>query len=118
MDNLTDLEICKRIAEIEDYTTKVDRDGFVCATNNKLIGLHAHTKGGYYPNYNPLTDDALCFQLMVKYEVCICHYGSIAFIQSDYTDKPNKSQCSFDGKDDLNKAICLAIIEAHKDVTN
>lgn len=64
--------------------------------------------------YNPLTDDALCFKLMVKHKVSV-----------DFTDgkfNPVRCQAFYNQKElrckqdkNPNKAICLAIIEAHKD---
>ena len=79
MNELTDLQICKRIAEIEGHET-LPCDEYQEGDFYIVINDHGE-------DYNPLTDDALCFQLMVKYV---------------YDDSPNK-------------AICLAIIEAHKD---
>lgn len=102
---LTDLEICKRIAEIEGYFIE-------CALPHAVI-IH---NGGDGNNYDPLTDDSLCFKLMVKYEVNINRYYDCATIDSDYTDRPPVANESFSTDDtSINKAICLAIIEAHKD---
>ena len=112
MSEMTDLEICKRIAEIEF---------------NDLIDCYEHEFDGicidkpmcgmvFREAYNPLTDDALCFQLMVKYDCdlispyrpnnnthweCQIFTANCTDVVSIYNDSPNK-------------AICLAIIEAHK----
>ena len=62
MSELTDLEICKRIAEIE---------GFTFCTGGKYARVEVrrdNTVYGYV-DFNPLTDKALCFDLMVKYGV-------------------------------------------------
>ena len=118
---MDDLEICKRIAEIEGV--KVDE-----ISNNFLIrkditfGLRVNVSMEFkrcktiedymiVENerkdclYNPLTDDALCFQLMVKYDVNISRYYDSASISSDYTDKPDVSNVSFstDDKDFMRK---------------
>jgi len=109
MNELTDLQICKKIAEIEGYHTNlaIKCEGVWCSMNdNNCYGV-----------FNPLTDDALCFQLMVKYDCdlispyrpnkdthweCQIFTSDCADVVSIYNDSPNK-------------AICLAIIEAHKD---
>ena len=81
----TDLEICKRIAEIE--------------------GISDYIFINY--DYNPLTDKALCFDLMVKHELEMFKVGSnwnCAWTDSNLTTSNKNPQ----------KAICLAIIEAHK----
>ena len=113
MNELTDLQICKRIAEIEGVP--VFDDGF----DLFIPDYEASMSTGYDEDkeYNPLTDDALCFQLMVKYDCDLIspyrpnndtHWECQIFTEdcadavSIYDDSPNK-------------AICLAIIEAHKD---
>ena len=107
MSELTDLEICKRIAEIEN---KGDCFNWF---NTFAIRTEMYAER---EEFNPLTDDALCFQLMVKYDCdlispyrpnndthweCQIFTGNCTDVVSIYNDSPNK-------------AICLAIIEAHK----
>jgi hypothetical protein len=106
---MTDLEICKRIAEIE---------GFLIDPDDKYPRYLRFKSGEHvgYKAYNPLTDDALCFKLMVKYDCdlvspyrpnnnthweCQIFTGNRTDAVSIYNESPNK-------------AICLAIIEAHK----
>ena len=100
MSELTDLEICKCIAEIEGYHTNltIKCEGVWCSMNdNNCYGV-----------FNPLLDDALCFQLMVKYNLSLI--------------APEREQEDWDCviRDVLtvhknpNKAICLAIIEVYK----
>ncbi len=111
MSELTDLEICKRIAEIEGV--HVFNDGAALLVPDYEESLRT----GYDEDkeYNPLTDDALCFQLMVKYEVNVNRYYDSVTIDSDYNDKPPLANVSFATDDvSINKAICLAIIEANK----
>jgi len=65
------------------------------------------------PEYNPLTDDALCFQLMVKYRMQLSRLPNLDYIckkQGVFVNINNTTK----GMDSPNKAICLAIIEAHK----
>ena len=103
---MNDLDICKRIAIIEKHF--ID-----CESVDSIIIFN----GGDGKVYNPLTDDALCFQLMVKYDCdlispyrpnndthweCQIFTDNCADAVSIYNDSPNK-------------AICLAIIEAHKE---
>jgi len=108
MSDLTNLQICKRIAEIEN---KGDCFNWF---NTFAIRTEMYAER---EEYNPLTDDALCFQLMVKYDCdlispyrpnkdthweCQIFTSDCADAVSIYDDSPSK-------------AICLAIIEAHKD---
>jgi hypothetical protein len=113
MDNIT---ICKRIAEIERlrnhiYFRKVQVD----RTPNKSI----NTSWINWEDYNPLTDDALCFKLMDKYNVSInTHFQNPDTKQAYVTYLKGFRVVTTDvfSINDLgiNKAICLAIIEAHK----
>lgn len=103
---LTDVEICKKIGVIE----KCNGDFGV----NKATGHYGrrYIDGSFSP-YNPLTDDALCFRLMVKYEVAFCQ---VFYLNSDKDDLYTATISPCDGvySGTPNKAICLAIIEAHK----
>lgn len=93
---MDDLEICKRIAEID--------------------GIHvSNVEAGMY---NPLTDDALCFNLMIKYslELHPMFRGEwcASFISTyTYEEEPIYGAQGVDKNP--NKAICLAIIEAHNE---
>lgn len=108
---MNDLEICERIAEIEGVHIK---NGTVDSNGEDLVLLQ------YEDNvikgvWNPLTDDALCFQLMVKYKISLCGYSQPDGVISAYDVDRNgwiNKECS-----DIspNKAICLAIIEAHNE---
>jgi len=98
---MNDLQICKRIAEIEGV--KVESIEF------SHVPLWRVDCGRRF-EYNPLTDDALCFALMVKYKVwrwsnpyCGVFNVCIKGVQGWITSTT------------FNKAILLAIIEAHKD---
>ena len=117
MSELTDLEICKRIGEIESLNGDF---------GTHLNGAHGRRYiDGSFKYYNPLTDDALCFQLTKKYRVSIDYFEDW---QRQGEDKDVLARleiglgihalgtvdfCKND--DSLNKAICLAIIEAHKE---
>ena len=116
---MNDLEICKRIAEIEEYTFEVIKihDSMSAVKPTEFINVHEYPNVGCSMTYNPLTDDALFFVLQNKYEVCV-HYGSgDVFICGGDNFDGCLSVKSFDvdDKKTLNKAICLAIIEAHKE---
>jgi len=117
MKQLTDLEICKCIAEIEDIyymeTKYTDRDNF--------LGLVSAPDGSGTPpeligEYNPLTDDALCFQLMVKYDIDFISpyrpHGDIKYEAEMFINNYSNTVNAYD--ENPNKAICLAIIEANK----
>ncbi len=102
---MNDLEICKRIAEIEGVReTHWDCDGRPFFSNPKHL---AKGGKGYWDKYNPLTDDALCFELVKKYGVEIIP-------QWDRVSANNGIECTHEYAKNPNKAICLAIIEVHK----
>ena len=102
MNKLTDLQICKKIAEIEKLN-QVEIRGEVFVSH----GFSCDRK------YNPLTDDALCFQLMVKYKIQLKKVTNGDGWAASF-NRLNHSICAlFNTRP--NKAICLAIIEAHKD---
>jgi len=95
---MDDLEICKRIAEIEGYS----KLGTVWG------GLVIVSDEDDTTSYNPLTDDALCFKLMVKYKVDINNDEDHNLRTAWYAEYKSIQD------ENMNKAICLAIIEANK----
>jgi len=64
--------------------------------------------------YNPLTDDGLCFKLMVKYKIDLVNHenSTEAYFVKKYQGIENWDSVE---DENPNKAICLAIIEANKD---
>ena len=92
---MNDLDICKRMGEIEGVELLGPNKLNYKPANKRCVEL-----------YNPLTDDALCFQLMIKYRIDFStlecsgkHYVSWALGGNLIDENPNK-------------AICLAIIES------
>jgi len=101
MSELTDLEICKRIAEIEGLNVRcLDAD---------IVWIG----DGDYNEYNPLTDKALCFDLMVKHEIdSTSPYrpnGETRWEANYWIDGYGDAGGVFD--ENPQRAICLAIIE-------
>ena len=103
---MNDLEICKRIAEIEGVTVRDTGEDL------EWIKCPKTAIEPKYDDYNPLTDDGLCFRLMVKYNCKLSKYsdGFSAYSQWDHLNSGRELTES------PNKAICLSIIAAHKDV--
>ena len=108
---MNDLQICKRIADIEGVhymETRHDKNNFLAlVSENDFTGTPPEMIG----KYNPLTDDGLCFRLMVKYGLTF----------NDENDMYGVASCKYSDEylcvnESPNKAICLAIIAAHKDV--
>jgi len=102
MNELTDLQICKRIGEIESLNGDF---------GTHLNGAHGRRYiDGSFKYYNPLTDDALLNQLIFKYEISISfNFCLISMItnkqyEMNFTDIPS-----------LKRNCLLLIIEAHKD---
>jgi hypothetical protein len=107
---MTDLEICKRIAEIE----RVKLYGNSLTIEGTLSHVHDDNELGYNLQYNPLTDKALCFDLMVKHDVRVEPSDCNAWLDNE-DGYPEHEVIHHDGT--LQEAICLAIIEAHKENT-
>jgi hypothetical protein len=120
MDDLTDLQICKRIAEIECH---VVWDGINNFPDKFYICELSPTDGGEYAQeYNPLTNDALRMRLIDKYNVNIKSHPqspSAKWYSCQSVNNGKVSMCNaefnnLDGIGDA-KAALLAIIEAHKE---
>ena len=99
MNELTDLEICQRIAEIEGVNYSF----------HKAVNALAYTdEFDRVLWFNPLTDDALCFRLMVKHSVRVEPENCSAWTDND-DGYPQYEVIHCKGT--INKAICLAIIK-------
>ena len=111
MSELTDLEICKCIAEIECVKFTVV-GGEIAADTFQVHELFSCAHMGFI--FNPLADDALCFKLMIKYSVkpgfTECPAGTGKAYYADFSD----GACVTEYCSTPNKAIFLAIIELHK----
>ena len=95
---MNDLEICKRIAEIEGIHV-----------SNADVGM-----------YDPLINKALCFDLMVKHNIELTPLKGGDFLATPikkYDVYGAPDMCLNKGYVDYNpqRAICLAIIEANKE---
>ena len=118
MSELSDLEIRKMITEIEikrlflkAKSVEFDRTQNCYWIN--VVGFES------YPLLNPLTDDALCFRLMIKHDInltsmgpslkdCSDGYEYHCYEQGAYINASSTLSIS----KNPNKAICLAIIES------
>ena len=106
MSELTDLQICKRIAEIEfdDLIDCYEHEFDGICIDKPMCGMVFREAD------NPLTDDALLNQLIFKYEISISfNFCLISMITNkqyeiNFTDIPS-----------LKRKCLLLIIEAHKD---
>ncbi|MCP3672869.1 MAG: hypothetical protein GY829_00160 [Gammaproteobacteria bacterium] len=94
---MNDLEICKRIAEIEDRMFSIE---------DSPSGKYIHDIGEDNA-YNPLTDKALCFDLMVKYDVRVEPSDCNAWVDNEDGYPDNEV---IHHKGTLQEAICLVII--------
>ena len=109
MSDLTDLEICKAIAEIEGLENYISENKRYCMTRDK-----SSTRIIRHVEYNPLTDDALCFRLVVKYKISIDHDECLCgkLVRASNNHWEYLGNICYDENTSINKAICLAIIEA------
>ena len=115
MSELTDLEICKRIAEIEGkefYLLESGEDTYpmIKAWSDSVFKDKCTPKRFFESHdYNPLTDDAILNQLIFKYEISISfNFCLISMVtnkqyEMNFTDIPS-----------LKRKCLLLIIEAHK----
>jgi hypothetical protein len=104
MDNIT---ICKRIAEIEGYHVSTDVKP---SCGSAYANIYPNN---CYGNYNPLTDKALCFDLIEQW---VEEFG--IDIHRAYKEHPCAyavdTGFSVIFNDSLAKAACLARIEINK----
>jgi hypothetical protein len=106
MSKLTDLEICQRIAEIEGRVISgVGSLNVFVKCEPSLIGNE---------QYDPLTDDALCFRLMIKYKISLIQHQNNTAVYCIWNhDEKHATNTMTNPK----RAICLAIIESKEPKT-
>ena len=102
---MNDLEICKRIAEIEEiYAELIEHHGSIY-----------YDSPPFQVEFNPLTDDALCFRLMINYELELevdSDDGyTVWYVKENKTGVWKEYLCN----KSPNKAICLAVIAMHEE---
>ena len=110
---MTELEICKKVADINGDNVLMMKSAL---GSNWMIAGEVH---GGYKSYNPLTDDALNHQLMIKHKITVEFTRYIYHLKSSttkafYDSKSNEGYGDYIRDINPNKAILLAIIEAHK----
>jgi len=102
MNELDDLSICKRIAEIEGLPFKLTATS---VRQTKPVDGAVNRVG----HFDPLRDNDLCFRLMVKHNLTFeglhIEYGVRLGVYDD-------SYVAID--ENPNRAICLAIIKANE----
>ena len=99
MNELTDLEICQRIAKIEGYKKTGTVWGECVIVSNEDDTT----------SFNPLTDDALCFRLMIKYKISLIQHQNNTSVYCIWNhDEKHATSTITDAK----RAVCLAIIKS------
>lgn len=106
MSESSDLDINLKIAEIENW----EWNGKAISSLGSILTLDLSDE------FNPLTDNALCFELMVKHKI------EVRFDRLHDTCGAGENIYAYDEvgagfiieNQNINKAICLAIIEANK----
>jgi hypothetical protein len=117
--NLSDQELCKQIAEIEGHKV----------VSSSSVGLIFIEKVGFCPtdfieimdseNYNPVANDALCFQLIKKHDIVRVweSYDQLGWYYTDlqnYLNTTGNREAFLVNEHGENKAALLAIIELNK----
>jgi len=108
MDDLTDLEINGKIATITGVVIEHITGNTIYIVDNET-GLET----GYdeYMEYNPLTDDGLCFRLMIKHEIKVSTYYKIGDRVPFYgAETPDLEEVEARTP---HKCVCLAIMSAY-----
>ncbi len=106
MNKLVDLEICRRIAEIEGFEFDVI-NGSIHAKPFTITEVFSCAHTGFI--FNPLTDEALWVKLVEKYEVSISFVFCKVLINLNGVHERN-----FSDRLSLRRSAMLVIIEAHK----
>jgi hypothetical protein len=104
MNELTNLEMCQRIAQIENVEHYISDNKKYCMARDK-----SSTHVIRHVEYNPLTDDALCFKLMVKYKISLIQHQNNNAV---YCIWNHDEKHATNAMTSPNRAICLAIIES------
>lgn len=102
---MDDLQICKRIAEIEGHKELADFDG------NLTVFIKTKDNMSTINSYNPLVDDGLCFRLMIKHEIKVSTYYKIGDRVPFYgAETPDLEEVEARTP---HKCVCLAIMSAY-----
>ena len=107
MSELTNYELCKRIAEIEGFEVKIS------SVNPSAVYATKDDGDIYLCDYNPLTKKSILFDLMVKHEVFIDYHVSEVIIVNYETQK--SFEVDFGGASDIPRSILECIIFANAD---
>ena len=111
MTELTDLEICEKVANVEGFDIEVRTlSGYKEMPFDKIRVFAKGVYGAFFSVYNPLTDDALCFRLMVKYKISLIQHQNNTAVYCIWNHNEKHATATITNP---NKAICLAIIAAH-----
>ena len=103
MSELTDLEMCKCIAEIEGVKFTV-AGGKIAADTFQVHELFSCAHMGFI--FNPLTDDALCFRFCYKDGISVHYVDCPAGSGRAYFANKNSNSTNY--CDTPNRAVCLA----------
>ena len=107
---MNNIEICKRIAEIEGIKVDIDNAMREASVLSKIAATGTLTSLQSFDDiYNPLTDDALNLTLRDKYCVEITYDGYCLIFDEEHFVVIVSVE--WDNIKDINKSVCLAIIK-------
>lgn len=114
MKELTDVEICKKIAEIEGiYEELIDRKD----RYNELL-VHVQDKAEFTRWFNPVCDGRLCFELMIKHDMPPMRVEENGLYECIFDIDKALSGAGVVSDISPNRAICLGIIKANEELAN
>ena len=109
MDKLTDLDLEKRIAEIEG----IEVSESVMMGKGGLIPTGRGLITDEYIEFNPLTDKAMLLDLIFGYGISICRYRDCVYIDADHNDRPPIALASLSSEEEFPRAVLEVIAEAN-----
>jgi hypothetical protein len=113
MTELTDLQIRKKITEIE-LSDGIAKDKPIEFDEKQNCYWIESAGFSSYPLLDPINDDGLCFRLMIKYKIRLLDEYYTGVCDSWFAEFGPENMSRYVKSENPNKATCLAIIESHK----
>ena len=105
MSELTDLEICNMILELEGWTKENRGDAAYYFKNHLSSAI---------VGFDVVESKALLWNLMIKYKVVICYVSNSAYIVDENADQYDgcAGTVCFELDEEIPRAVCLCILKS------